>query len=40
MPQEGKIYWMFFGNAGYLVKAGDIVTVVIGEFMVENLVVE
>ncbi len=39
-PQEGKIYWMFFGNAGYLVKAGDIVTVVIGEFRVENLVVE
>jgi len=39
-PQEGKIYWMFFGNAGNLVKAGDIVTVVIGEFRVENLVVE
>jgi hypothetical protein len=39
-PQEGKIYWMFFGNAGYLVKAGDKVTVVIGDFRVENLVVE
>ncbi len=31
-PQAGKIYWMFFGNAGNLVKPGDKVTVVIGEF--------
>ena len=38
-PQEGKIYWMFFGNAGKLVKKGDKVTVVIGDFKVENLVV-
>jgi hypothetical protein len=40
IPQEGKIYWMFFGNAGKLVKSGDEVTVVIGEFRVEDLVVE
>jgi hypothetical protein len=39
-PQQGKIYWMFFGNAGDLVKAGDQVTVVIGEFRAENLTVE
>ncbi len=39
-PQQGKIYWMFFGNAGGLVKPGDEVTVVIGEFRVENLVIE
>jgi hypothetical protein len=39
-PQEGRIYWMFFGNAGKLVKAGDKVTVVIGDFRVEDLVVE
>lgn len=39
-PQGGKIYWMFFGNGGNLVKPGDKVTVVIGEFRVENLVVE
>ena len=39
-PQEGKIYWMFFGNGGNLVKAGDKVTVVIGDFRVEDLVVE
>jgi hypothetical protein len=39
-PKEGKIYWMFFGNRGKLIKAGDKVSVVIGEFKVENLVVE
>ncbi len=39
-PQAGKIYWMFFGNAGQLVKSGDKVTVVIGDFKAENLVVE
>lgn len=39
-PQQGKIYWMFFGNAGSLIKAGDMVTVVIGDFRVEDLVVE
>jgi hypothetical protein len=31
---------MFFGNAGDLVKAGDKVTVAIGEFRAEDLVVE
>jgi len=40
MPQEGRIYWMFFGNAGKLVKPGDAVTVVIGDFRAENLIVE
>jgi len=39
-PQQGKIYWMFFGNAGDLVKANDRVTVVIGDFRAEDLVVE
>jgi len=40
IPQEGKIYWMFFGNAGQLIQPGDKVTVVIGDFRAENLVVE
>ena len=40
IPQEGRIYWMLFGNAESLVKADDRVTVVIGEFRVEDLVVE
>lgn len=38
-PQEGRIYWMFFGNKGGLVKPGSKVTVTIGDFRVENLVV-
>jgi len=38
-PQEGRIYWMFFGNGGKLVQAGDKITVVIGDFRVEDLVV-
>jgi hypothetical protein len=38
-PQEGRIYWMFFGNPG-VVKPGNKVTVVIGEFKVENLTVQ
>jgi hypothetical protein len=40
MPQEGRIYWMFFGNAGKLVKPGDKVTVVIGDFRAEDLIVK
>jgi len=39
-PQQGRIYWMFFGNAGNLVKAGDKVSVVIGEFRADDLVIE
>jgi hypothetical protein len=31
-PQSDRIYWMFFGNPGGLVRTGDQVTVVIGEF--------
>lgn len=40
IPQKGRIYWMFFGNAGKIVHPGDRVTVVIGELRVEDLVVE
>lgn len=39
-PQEGRIYWMFFANAGQLVKAGDKVSVKIGDFTVNDLVVQ
>jgi hypothetical protein len=31
---------MFFGNAGKLVKPGDKVTVVIGDFRAEDLIVK
>lgn len=40
IPRAGTNYWMFFGNTGNLVKAGSRVTVVIGEFRVQDLVVE
>ena len=39
-PLEGRTYWMFFGNAGDLVQAGDKATVVIGDFRAEDLIVE
>lgn len=38
-PQNGKVYWMFFGNAEQLVHSGDPVTVIIGDCRVENLIV-
>jgi hypothetical protein len=38
-PQQGRTYWMFFGNPG-LVKAGSKITVVIGDFKVEDLTVQ
>lgn len=39
-PESGKIYWMAFSNPGRVVKKGDRVTVTIGEFHIEGLVVE
>jgi hypothetical protein len=38
-PIEGRVYWMFFGNPG-LVRVGEKVSVVIGEFRAGGLVVE
>lgn len=40
VPQQGRIYWMFFGNGAGLVQPGSKVTVVIGDFRMENLVVQ
>jgi hypothetical protein len=39
-PQAGKSYWMAFSNKGRLVKRGDRVNVVIGQFRAEGLVVD
>ena len=39
-PKQDRIYWMFFGTVPGLVKSGSKVTVVIGDFRVENLVVQ
>jgi hypothetical protein len=39
-PENGKVYWMAFSNKGRLVKRGDRVDVVIGQFRAEGLTVE
>jgi hypothetical protein len=39
-PEASKSYWMVFSNKGRLVKRGDRVTVVIGEFRAEGLAVD
>ena len=39
-PEAGKSYWMAFSNQGRMVKRGDRVNVVIGNFRAEGLVVE
>jgi hypothetical protein len=39
-PENGREYWMAFSNSGRNVKPGDHVTVVIGSFKAEELVVE
>jgi hypothetical protein len=39
-PETGRLYWMVFSNKGGFVKPGDLVSVVIGKFRVDGLVVE
>src|ERR1700730_14019731 len=39
-PEAGKSYWMAFSNSGRLVKRGDRVSVAIGQFRADGLVVE
>jgi hypothetical protein len=39
-PEEGKSYWMVFSNKGRLVKRGAHVSVVIGAFHADGLVVD
>lgn len=39
-PETGKSYWMVFSNKGRLVKPGDRVSVTIGTFRVDGLVVQ
>ena len=39
-PQEGRTYWMFFGNHQRVVKKGDMVTVAIGDFRVTDIEVD
>lgn len=39
-PQNGRIYWMFFGNHHRLIQKGDKVTVAIGDFRATDIHVE
>jgi len=39
-PEPGRFYWMAFSNPGGLVKRGEHVSVVIGQFHIDGLVVE
>lgn len=39
-PIAGRIYWMFFANTGRLVKPGEHVSIEIGKFRVDGLVVQ
>jgi hypothetical protein len=39
-PEAGKKYWMLFSNKGGYVKRGDRVSVVIGKFHADGLVVD
>jgi hypothetical protein len=39
-PEAGKSYWMAFSNSGRLVKRGDRVNVVIGQFHADGLIIE
>jgi hypothetical protein len=38
--ESDRMYWMFFGNPGGLVKPGSRVTMVINEVRLENIVVQ
>jgi hypothetical protein len=39
-PEPGKVYWMAFSNSGRVVKHGDHVNIVIGQFHADGLLVE
>lgn len=39
-PEDGKSYWMAFSNKGRRVKRGDRVSIVIGQFRADGLVVD
>ncbi|PYX80224.1 MAG: hypothetical protein DMG70_24610 [Acidobacteria bacterium] len=39
-PENGREYWMVFSNRSHIVKPGNRVTVVIGTFRAQGLVVE
>ena len=38
-PEAGRIYYQFFANPAASIEPGDLVTVEVGEFRIEHLVV-
>lgn len=40
LPKIGKNYFMLFANPGQYIKSGSMVTVEVGDFVVENLTVD
>lgn len=40
LPKVGKNYFMLFANPGQYIKSGNMVTVEVGDFVVENLKVD
>ena len=40
IPQQGRTYWMFFGNSHGLIQIGDKVTVAIGDFRAIDIEVQ
>jgi hypothetical protein len=40
MPKVGKNYFMLFANPGQYIKSGSMVTVEVGDFVVQNLTVD
>lgn len=39
-PEVGRMYWMVFSNKGNLIRAGDRVSVMVGTFHIDGLMVE
>jgi len=39
-PKKDRVYFMLFGNANQVVQHGDKVTIVVGDFKLEDMVVE
>lgn len=39
-PEAGKLYWMVFSNKGRFVKSGDRVSILIGKFRADQIVVQ
>jgi len=39
-PEAGRIYWLLFANPAKYIKPGNQVTVVVGDYRLEHLVVE